>query len=777
MSYKDFVKAKQKRDLDGDTSRALAVSLPGGVPWSTPPPKEPVADDAVAGPLQKMLTRHFLNARCDAPRLGFAWPPREKIGVELLPRVASAADCCRFRADDGGAEAPRSSPDADLPRLAVALLVRAAPPLVVDGFLRYHLATGFEKIWMYFDAPHEDAEAIAVAEACARATRGGVQVTRCTKKWWDKLRASDASRYVARGRRAAAEAEAAEVAGEDVTFFQKWRTERRMYEELDTGDVQARQAVVVDLALCAAQREGFDYCFHIDVDELFYCPRAADRRDARRHFARRVPAGADQVRFLNLEVVPPFQVNDWFSEADVFKVNRLHVRGRKGGLVEKFRAKRRADRRGRRERLGAAGDFALLKANSRDPAQCPDVLAPEPFLEITDRVGEARIATARILRDAGVEVPRPPPRADAPTRTLDEMLEDADADEDFAAAWARASKRAASRPPKPPKPPRSKGEEPKDDGFDPDRDPIECYFNAYENGKSACRLRPPPARPPLAGVHGFLPTDGAAAVGADSADEPLAPVILHFANCGFDYWKRKYEVLGDFPTPDADADPEDRPGMVNNMRSHVASRELVVKLAESGAPEERTAAGDLLTSFYNTWVAMDQHGEKPYLAAYGLLVKLDFPRRLLKEARDAGGWPACRRAAFVPPPTTFLGVLEEAPSPPRLARRTQWRVVHGPRVVSRSRPSVKAAPVHTYKKGELLWGARVTPNGFAAVADAHSEAGAYVLVDATHLGHGILLEKNESPELDAGACLDCFRAPCCCAVVASYEGWRRLPGM
>ena len=212
------------------------------------------------------------------------------------------------------------------------------------------------------------------------------------------------------------------------------------------------------------------------------------------------------------------------------------------------------------------------------------------------------------------------------------------------------------------------------------------------------------------------------------------------------------------------------------MRSHVASRELVVKLAESGAPEERTAAGDLLTSFYNTWVAMDQHGEKPYLAAYGLLVKLDFPRRLLKEARDAGGWPACRRAAFVPPPTTFLGVLEEAPSPPRLARRTQWRVVHGPRVVSRSRPSVKAAPVHTYKKGELLWGARVTPNGFAAVADAHSEAGAYVLVDATHLGHGILLEKNESPELDAGACLDCFRAPCCCAVVASYEGWRRLPG-
>ena len=106
------------------------------------------------------------------------------------------------------------------------------------------------------------------------------------------------------------------------------------------------------------------------------------------------------------------------------------------------------------------------------------MLAPEPFLEITDRVGEARIATARILRDAGVEVPRPPPRADAPTRTLDEMLEDADADEDFAAAWARASKRAASRPPKPPKPPRSKGEEPKDDGFDPDRDPIECYFNA-----------------------------------------------------------------------------------------------------------------------------------------------------------------------------------------------------------------------------------------------------------------------------------------------------------
>ena len=102
----------------------------------------------------------------------------------------------RFRATDGAPEAALGS---DGPRLGIALLVRAAPPCVLDGFLRYHLGIGFERIFIYFDAPHEDVEALKVAEDCAQAT-GAVTISRCTAAWWAELDASKRSRFLARGR-------------------------------------------------------------------------------------------------------------------------------------------------------------------------------------------------------------------------------------------------------------------------------------------------------------------------------------------------------------------------------------------------------------------------------------------------------------------------------------------------------------------------------------------------------------------------------------------------
>ena len=797
-SYKDFMRRKQALDWSGETeepNNQLMLHPMASAPWQS---MKSVYDpgEGVYAPVQQELSRHGLTARCDRPRLGLKWPEKDRIGHDLLPRVRGAQMLSRFRAEDGGDDGLETgaydlmhgmADEGPLPRLGIALMVRAAPAMVVDGFLRYHLAIGFERIWMYFDAPHEDEEAVAVAEDCAKHTGGAVVVHRCSGDWWKDLRKREASRFLVRGDYALRMEREAEARGEGggLRAFH-FHTERRMIDSLETGDVQARQAVVVDLALCEAQGLGLDWCFHIDVDELFYCPAARHRTDARRFFAERVPKGADQVRFLNLEILPEkFRVDDdWFSDVDLFKINKLHCHGLRGGVVEQFRAKRRDARRKRRERMGAAGDFDVLRQGSNDPTQCPESVVPEPFAEVTARIGTARLNTAIRLLDAGIRLPAPTLRESRGGRTLSQMLEDGDEiEEDFSKAWAKAKARAAEeakkpKPPRPPSPPPDdKSFGPKEDpDYDPYRDHIADYFNAYENGKSACRLRPRPARVPLGGVHGFLGTDGAGAVGMDTADMALAPVILHYANCGFDYWKRKYEVLGDFPDPEQTGDDEEeRPGMVNNMRSHLASRELVVRLEKAdGDPGDGGDARRLIELFYRTWIAQDQHGEKPYLAAYGLLERVPFPRRCLAAHRGPGKppWPPVKRPRAPPPtpPRELYAILDRAPNMPKIRRRTQWRVVYDKaKVVSRCLPSVKSAPATSHDCGDLVWGTRVTPDGFVVLSDPAFQDNAYLLIDATHLGHGVLLERVHPPELEPGACTTCFRCPCYCALLDSYD--------
>ena len=73
--------------------------------------------------------------------LNLSWPPSQG----LVPQPARSTHISRFCASDGPdggsmpADAAGAAPEhpAALPRLAIALLVRAAPPTVVDGFLRW----------------------------------------------------------------------------------------------------------------------------------------------------------------------------------------------------------------------------------------------------------------------------------------------------------------------------------------------------------------------------------------------------------------------------------------------------------------------------------------------------------------------------------------------------------------------------------------------------------------------------------------------------------------
>ena len=55
--------------------------------------------------------------------------------------------------------------DDPMPRLATATLLRGVPARSVANFARYHRAVGFALVYLYFDAPHEEADALAAARA------------------------------------------------------------------------------------------------------------------------------------------------------------------------------------------------------------------------------------------------------------------------------------------------------------------------------------------------------------------------------------------------------------------------------------------------------------------------------------------------------------------------------------------------------------------------------------------------------------------------------------
>ena len=100
---------------------------------------------------------------------------------------------------------------------------------------------------------------------------------------------------------------------------------------------------------------------------------------------------------------------------------------------------------------------------------------------------------------------------------------------------------------------------------------------------------------------------------ADSSD---APVVLHYSNCGFSNWVRKYEILGDFHDAWWGRVPIRIP-------SHLASRDAV---SRGGSAREREA-------YYRRAIMGNELGEARLLAAAGLLVRIDLPSEVVRRAR------------------------------------------------------------------------------------------------------------------------------------------------
>uniref|UniRef100_A0A7S4QAA6 Uncharacterized protein n=1 Tax=Alexandrium monilatum TaxID=311494 RepID=A0A7S4QAA6_9DINO len=151
-----------------------------------------------------------------------------------------------------------------------------------------------------------------------------------------------------------------------------------------------------------------------------------------------------------------------------------------------------------------------------------------------------------------------------------------------------------------------------------------AYFNSYSNGKCAVRTEVGPRGeyPPLpAGVHGFV-RDGGMALFTLLCKGPGAPVVLHYSNCGLSEWRKKYRILccghgtadGAFSTT--------REG-ISEVRSHIATRQLALRGDDAD-----------LERFYRTFVMGDEHDELAFLAQFGLVLRLDSPRRCLAAAHD-----------------------------------------------------------------------------------------------------------------------------------------------
>lgn len=147
-----------------------------------------------------------------------------------------------------------------------------------EAFLKYHLATGFERIYVFFDDP-KDAD-IGVARAI-----DGVTAILC-----------------------------------DTKLRSKWKSLRPypLLKSTINTEVQARQVLNATLGMNLALKEKFDWIFHVDCDELVYntfnCPIG--------EIMALVPDDVEQVISHNYECVPQgLNGDNPFIDVTLFKKN------------------------------------------------------------------------------------------------------------------------------------------------------------------------------------------------------------------------------------------------------------------------------------------------------------------------------------------------------------------------------------------------------------------------------------------------------------------------
>ena len=665
----------------------------------------------------------FSNVLYAEERLGLPWMPPSQGGL----RPSEGVSLSRWQVTDAGEriapppQATHRAPSRDGPRLAVAAMLRAAPPAVVDGFLRYYHGIGFEQVVLFFDKPEEDAEAVKIAQRHAEEA-GGVTIHLCNDKWWAAERKTGRSFVRARALAAAPDSDG----DDDTAKFSKFRwygdSQNAVMVER-TNDVQSRQAVVMSRALSDAWSAGFDWLLQLDIDELLYLPREAEREDARLFFAK-VPLEYDRVAFHNHEVMPceSLDASDWFEERCLFKVSPHLLSDFQGSTRETERASRRR-RANEGEDLepyaiaepgGEAGNSAI------SDAMRPIARAREPALMRLHELGLRLPTRGQVAKDSQEAAQKARHRQlmhddDKRIRYMEqakiraERAKQRQAEQEASGDanggpngggeggpnggggggeggpnGGTGGKGGAAVVAGKARVPDRYADLLKESGLEQfadmtfgdilERDTrpdtsgaAHTYFTAHAQGKQACRLRPF-LDPPGGGVHG-ISMEGRAGrtltcVGAHD------PCVLHYANCGLSYWIRKYQVLGDIPNY------EDRKTLEGFAKHQQAKQEAeggqVAAGEKDGSFSTHMAARDLvvygvgrdqqsrdeaLTLFYRTLFMGNDHGEAAHLAACGMLVRVRGVSTLLKRLRAA---PRRFRKALGPAaPPKLVPVLPE----------------------------------------------------------------------------------------------------------------------
>ncbi|CAK8991116.1 unnamed protein product [Durusdinium trenchii] len=331
-----------------------------------------------------------------------------------------------------------------------------------------------------------------------------------------------------------------------------------MVELWELGDVQSRQCLAMEAAL--RDVEGFDWLLHIDADEALLLPKHSDACS----FFQELPPEIEQVVFNNLEALPEsFEITNWFEEVTLFKVHQ--------NLLSESKS----------EKLHKPGERYLEKLEKWRQRQLAKGTDPEDVK--TNRSFDMALLPVRLARRKVVQQLK----LDLPPLDLEDQ-EPIDSDEE----------------------PSEKRQQRHED--------LPCFFTAYGNGKAACRVRSP--RPLPIGVHRFASESNARLKSLRCSDEG-APVILHYANCGYQSWLRKYKILADGHQTEDGGFSVERKG-IRSMRAHLAHRELL----------KRRSAEDL-ELYYRTYIMGNEFGELPHFACHGMLVRTHTVQEVLQKRK------------------------------------------------------------------------------------------------------------------------------------------------
>jgi len=160
---------------------------------------------------------------------------------------------------------------------AIVTTLKHPSPSVLEFFVKYHQAIGFEHLFLFFD----DAEDPTLAQAQAYSGVTAIPNDEILHSAW-------------------------------VHSPQYDRLQRFLH------DHYTRQVLNCEVAVALAYEAGCDWLLHIDVDELFYSSRCS----AREHFDALDARGIENVVYMNFEAVPESEdIDNYFAEVTLFKKN------------------------------------------------------------------------------------------------------------------------------------------------------------------------------------------------------------------------------------------------------------------------------------------------------------------------------------------------------------------------------------------------------------------------------------------------------------------------